>query len=117
MIWPYTSTEMLSASSNTTPMSCSMIISVRPSVSRRISATARSVSGVAHAGGRLVEQDDVGAAGDGDADLERALLGIGEQPAGTSRREVRHVDEFEDFPRCARAPQGDCRCCSRTRMC
>jgi hypothetical protein len=34
---------------------------------------------VAHAGGRLVEQDHVGAAGDGDADLERALLGIGQQ--------------------------------------
>ena len=33
---------------------------------------------VAHAGGRLVEQDHVGAAGDRDADLERALLGIGQ---------------------------------------
>jgi hypothetical protein len=34
--------------------------------------------GLAHAGGRLVEQDDAGAAGDGHADLQRALLGVGE---------------------------------------
>ena len=40
--------------------------------------------GVAHARGRLVQQDDVGAAGDGDADLQRALLGIGQQ----ARRDV-----------------------------
>src|SRR5947209_3503507 len=32
----------------------------------------------AHAGHRLVEEDDASAAGDGDADFERALLGIGE---------------------------------------
>ena len=31
-----------------------------------------------HAGGRLVEQDDVGAGGQRHADFERALLGIGE---------------------------------------
>lgn len=35
--------------------------------------------GVAHARGRLVEQDDIGAAGDGDADFQRALFGIGEK--------------------------------------
>jgi hypothetical protein len=33
---------------------------------------------LAHAGGGFVEQDHVGAAGDGDADLQRALLGIGQ---------------------------------------
>ena len=38
--------------------------------------------GVAHAGGRLVQQDDTGAAGDGDADLQRPLLGIGQKPRG-----------------------------------
>ena len=59
-------------------MSCSTMISVLPSVTARISATALLGLAVAHAGGRLVEQDHVGAAGDGDADLERALLGIGQ---------------------------------------
>jgi hypothetical protein len=34
---------------------------------------------MAHARGRFVEQDDVGAARGGDADLERALFGIGEK--------------------------------------
>jgi hypothetical protein len=53
--------------------------SVLPTVTSRISSTKRVGLAVAHAGGRLVEQDHVGAAGDGDADLERALLGIGQQ--------------------------------------
>ena len=48
---------------------------------------------VVHAGGRLVEQDDVGAAGDRNADLERPLLGVGQQ-AG---RHVAPVPEFEPF--------------------
>ena len=38
--------------------------------------------GAAHARGRLVQQDGVGAARDGDADLERALLGVGEKARG-----------------------------------
>jgi hypothetical protein len=33
---------------------------------------------LAHAGGGLVEQDHAGAAGDGDADLQRALFGVGQ---------------------------------------
>ncbi len=33
--------------------------------------------GAAHAGGGFVEQDHLGAAGDGDADFQRALLGVG----------------------------------------
>src|SRR5205814_9995508 len=33
----------------------------------------------AHAGGRLIEQDHAGAAGDRHADLQRALLGVGQQ--------------------------------------
>jgi hypothetical protein len=36
----------------------------------------------AHARGRLVQQDGVGAARDGDPDLQRALLGVGEEPGG-----------------------------------
>ena len=35
---------------------------------------------VAHAGGRFVEQDHAGAAGDRHADLQRALFGVGQQP-------------------------------------
>ena len=38
--------------------------------------------GAAHARGRLVQQDDVGAAGHRDADLERPLLGIGQKARG-----------------------------------
>ena len=48
---------------------------------------------VAHACGRLVQQDDVGAAGNGDADLQRALFGICQQPgryvAACSEADVR----------------------------
>src|SRR5208282_1664362 len=51
--------------------------------------------GHAHASARLVEQNDAGAAGDGDADLERALLGIGEH-AGLYPAAVDQVDRFED---------------------
>ena len=35
---------------------------------------------VAHACGRLVEEDNVGAAGNGNADFQRALLGICQEP-------------------------------------
>ena len=70
--------------------------SVLPSVTWRISSTARSVSAAAHARGRLVEQDDVGAAGDGDADLERALLGIGEH-AGRHVAARGEVDLVQDL--------------------
>ncbi len=35
--------------------------------------------GMAHTGGWFVEQDDIGTAGDGDADLQRTLFGIGEE--------------------------------------
>ena len=45
----------------------------------------------AHAGGRLVEQDHVGAAGDGDGDLKRALLGIGED----ARRHLAALEQIE----------------------
>jgi hypothetical protein len=38
---------------------------------------------MAHSGSRLIEQDDLGAARDGDPDLERALLTWVSTPAGT----------------------------------
>ena len=60
-------------------MSCSTMISVLPSDTRADQRHGVLGLAVAHAGGRLVEQDDLGAAGDGDADLERPLLGIGQQ--------------------------------------
>jgi hypothetical protein len=59
-------------------MSCSTVSSVLPSVTSRISFDEALGLALAHAGGGLVQQDHVGAAGDGDADLQRALLGIGE---------------------------------------
>ena len=55
------------------------MISVLPSVTRADQRHRAVGLAVAHAGGRFVEQDDLGAAGDGDADLQRALLGIGQQ--------------------------------------
>ena len=59
-------------------MSCSTVSSVLPTVTSLDQLDEARGLALAHAGGRLVEQDHVGAAGDGDADLQRALLGIGE---------------------------------------
>src|SRR6185312_1305520 len=47
--------------------------------------------GAAHAGGRLVEQDDAGAAGDRHADLERALLRVGKR----ARRHLRAAPQAD----------------------
>jgi hypothetical protein len=77
MTSPYTTTAILSARPNTTPMSCSTVSSVLPTVTSLISEMKREVS-LAHARRGLVQQDDAGAAGDGDADFQRALLGVGE---------------------------------------
>ncbi len=52
--------------------------------------------GVAHAGGRLVQQDDAGAARDRHADLELALLGIGQKPRGHVAA-MTEMDIVEDF--------------------
>jgi len=59
---------------NTTLMSCSTIIRVRPSLMRRNQRHRAVGLGAAHAGGRLIEQDDVGAARDRDGDLEARAL-------------------------------------------
>src|SRR5882762_9419365 len=69
---------MRSARSNTTLMSCSTMSSVLPAVTWRMSAITCSVSL------RLI------AAGDGDADLQRALLGVGQHARRhiAARREV-----------------------------
>jgi hypothetical protein len=74
-------------------MSCSTISSVLPTVTLRISSTAWSDS-TAHARRGFVEQDDLGAAGDGDADFQRALLGIGQQP-GLRLAPMLHADQFQ----------------------
>ena len=59
---------------------------------RRIEIDRALGLGVAHAGGWLVEQDHAGAARHGDADLERALLGIGEHARRHDRlREIRPI--------------------------
>ena len=50
----------------------------------------------AHAGGRLIEQQDVGVSGDGESDLQRALFGIGEQP-GRHAPPVEKIDFCEYF--------------------
>src|SRR5690606_38577332 len=58
----------------------------------------------AHPGGRLVEQDHLCAAGDRDADLERALLGIRERagaPRGIARSSPRMISAL---PKDVRAP-------------
>src|SRR5205823_13889590 len=51
--------------------------------------------GVAHSCGWLVEQDHFGAAGDGDADLECALLGIGEH-GGRRAAATGEADRLDD---------------------
>ena len=45
----------------------------------------------AHAGGRFIEQDHIGAAGDGDGDLKRPLFGIGED----ARRHLASLEQIE----------------------
>ena len=51
---------------------------------------------LAHAGRGLVEQDHVGAAGDGDADFERALFGVGEvhRQHVAAAVELDHLEHF-----------------------
>src|SRR5581483_892841 len=51
--------------------------------------------GMAHPGGRLVEQDDLGAGGDGDADLQRALFGVREHGGGRGAP-AGEADGFDD---------------------
>src|SRR5277367_3048926 len=87
---------MRSASLKTTLMSCSTTTSVLPSVTLRINATACSVS--------LLFMPDVGSARDGDADLERALLGVAQHPGlqAPPRAEADAVHQpFRTLPRVA----------------
>ena len=74
-------------------MSCSTITSVLPFGHRADQFHGAVGLAVAHAGGRLVEQDHLGAAGDRDADLKRALLGVGQQ-AG---RQIAPLGKLEPF--------------------
>jgi hypothetical protein len=79
-------------------MSCSTITSVRPSVTRPDQRHGRFGLGAAHAGGGFVEQDHLRVAGDRDADLQRALLGVGED-AGRRLRTCREPHALDDLPR------------------
>ncbi len=63
-------------------MSCSTMSRVRPWRHAADQLDRVFGFGAAHAGGRLVEQDDPGVAGDGDPDLERTLLRVGEDTGG-----------------------------------
>jgi len=93
MTWPYTSTVTTSATSKTTLMFVPTITSVFPAVTRRIQGDRVIGLAAAHPA-VLVEQDGVGPARDRDADLERALLGVGEEAGGhvAARFQV-HVGE------------------------
>ena len=68
----------MSARPKTTPMSCSTVSSVLPTVTSRISSTKRVVSLLLMPAVGSSSRTTLGAAGDRDADLERALLGVGE---------------------------------------
>ena len=72
-------------------MSCSTITSVRPSLTLADQLHRALGLRAAHAGGRLVEQDHLGAAGHRHADLQRALLGV-RQRAGRHVGPCRQAD-------------------------
>ena len=84
---------MRCAVENTTPMSCSVKSSVSPrSVAMRRKQRHRVARlGRRHAGGRLVEQQQLGPAGEGDAELELLLVAVRQRAAG-ERSLVEQVD-------------------------
>ena len=120
---PSCSTVMRSASSNSESMSWSMMIMVRPwpidfSSSHGLDALAR-----AHAGERLVEQQQARRGGEREADLQPALLAIGElgdrrvAPRGEVRRAASVCSTCSSSPRhlragCAAGRAGTCRAAS-----
>ena len=81
MTRPWWSTVMRWAIENTTSMSCSVKSRVRPRsrASRSMSAMASRVSVGRHAGGGLVEQQDLRLEGQRDAQLELLLAAVGEE--------------------------------------
>ena len=89
----------MSAKLNTTFMSCSTMINVLPSVSWRISETAWSASLRFMPAVGSSRQDDVGAAGDSNADLKGALFSVG-QHACTNLAPVPETEPFQQNRGC-----------------
>ena len=95
---PWSSTVTRSLMPITTFMSCSMSRTVRPSSVAQLADEVGQLAGLlgVHAGGRLVEQQQLRLGGQGAGDLEAALVAV-RQVAGERLRAPVEADELEQL--------------------